>query len=127
MQFNYGVNGITPSELRGLKITVPVSKHGRSCKFKLKEKGSVLLLLRPSLDDIMLTHIGGAHSLLIQLFTPCRNSLPQFKGTLYQLSTDPLVQLMYKIRCETETSEFSWETWTLERKIRCFDRQDSNF
>lgn len=91
-----------------------------------RKKGSVLLL-RPSLDDIMLLHVGRAHVLLIQLFTPCRNPLPEFKGTLYQLSADPLVQMMYKIRCETETSEFSWETLTLGRKTRCFGIQDSNF
>ena len=90
-----------------------------------REKGSVLLL-RPSLDDIMLTHVGGARVLLIQLFTPCRNSLPEFKGTLYQLSAVPLVQMMYKIRCESETSEFSQETLTLGRKTRCFGIQDSN-
>lgn len=41
MQFKHGVNGITPSELRGLKTTVPVSKHGRSCKFKLKKREGI--------------------------------------------------------------------------------------
>lgn len=92
-----------------------------------RKKGSVLLPLRPSHDDIMLIHVGGAHVLLIQLFTPGRNSLPEFKGILYQLSADPSVQMMYKIRCETETSEFSWETLTLGRKTRCFGIQDSNF